>query len=182
MIFAVNDFTFADKILKNNQERAKAVAEICKRTEAITAKINQKSDYETLERCKTNMVMENNAKNSQLRNDELFSSGKLREELKEKSETIGTLTSKLNFTQDSLKLCEEQVKDLLKRDEIREQHLKTVQENVGKFEENFRKEWIQKEEEYLREIEEKDRQILNLKSIIIGLKTKQEEGDKNKAQ
>ena len=99
------------------------------------------------------MVMENNAKNSQLRNDDLFSSGKLREELKEKSETIGTLTSKLNFTQDSLKLCEEQVKDLLKRDEIREQHLKTVQENVGKFEENFRKEWIQKEEEYLREID-----------------------------
>lgn len=59
---------------------------------------------------------------------------RLKEQLATKSDEIGTLQGKLDFTQKSLMVAEEQVKDLLKRDQDRENHLRSLQENCQKYE------------------------------------------------
>eukprot|EP00094_Tigriopus_californicus_P004289 TCALIF_04135-PA protein Name:"Similar to Lrrc45 Leucine-rich repeat-containing protein 45 (Mus musculus)" AED:0.03 eAED:0.01 QI:0/0.71/0.25/0.87/0.85/0.87/8/236/639 len=105
------------------------------------------------------------------RNDSLhFEIGKLKSALDQKILNEGTLQEKLKFTQQALNLAEDQVKDLLRRDQSRENHLRKIHDNCNSFEKDIRQEWIAKEESYMRQIEDLDAKVASMRSREAELK------------
>lgn len=99
---------------------------------------NFQSQLKHQEEVKTHELrdMEHDFKN---RNDSLhFEIGKLKSALDQKVLNEGTLQEKLKFTQQALNLAEDQVKDLLRRDQSREDHLRKIHDNCNSFEKDIR--------------------------------------------